>query len=289
MTTTALDQVTTIDVVDPVLIEHASVIRALGKRVVRDIIEIGRRLAESKERLQHGDWLRWLEREFGWSRQTADNFLNVYSMTTQAKVPNFSNLPIDASALYLLARKTADDIRDDVIERAENGERITYQEVTRLIEEAKSTQAAAAEEAARAQAAEHERQLKMLTEKYEREAAKMRADIGELLSPEAMQAAIDEALGPLQKKIKRLEEERDKRKEEAPKRPDPYGLPATAIIAALHQLSLSLTITPKQVLQRQELVADATGQKLTALLAEPVRDAKTAVRWLERFIEETKP
>lgn len=40
--------------------EHAAVIRALGKRVVGDIVEIGRRLADCKERLGHGEWLPWL-------------------------------------------------------------------------------------------------------------------------------------------------------------------------------------------------------------------------------------
>ena len=50
----------------------AEVIRTLGKRAVHDIIEIGRRLIDAKER---GNWLQWIKDEFGWSRQTADNEL----------------------------------------------------------------------------------------------------------------------------------------------------------------------------------------------------------------------
>ena len=43
------------------LAEHAAVIRALGKRVVGDIIEIGRRLTEAKRLAGHGGWLPWLD------------------------------------------------------------------------------------------------------------------------------------------------------------------------------------------------------------------------------------
>jgi hypothetical protein len=42
-------------------------------------------------------------------------------------------------------------------------------------------------------------------------------------SPDALQEAIDDALGPLLAKIKRLEHERDKRHDEAPKRKDEFG------------------------------------------------------------------
>jgi hypothetical protein len=140
------------------------------------------------------------------------------------------------------------------------------------------------EEAKQKQAADYERRLKALTEKYQREADQLRADIGDALSPDDIQSAINDALAPLQRKIKRLEEERDKRATR--KRPDPHGLPATSIIAALHQLALALTITPAQVLEREKMVAQATGQQLKALTAEPVRDAKTVLPWLERFIKE---
>ncbi|WP_454617534.1 DUF3102 domain-containing protein [Bradyrhizobium cenepequi] len=118
------------------LIEHASVIRALGKRVVGDIVEIGRRLTDAKARLGHGQWLPWLEREFGWKEQTARNFMQVHAMV--GKSPKFGDLNINASALYLLARpSTADDIRDDVIARAANGQSISHEEVQRMIEQAR--------------------------------------------------------------------------------------------------------------------------------------------------------
>ena len=44
------------------LAERAAVIKALGKRVVGDVIEIGARLAECKRICGHGNWLPWLNR-----------------------------------------------------------------------------------------------------------------------------------------------------------------------------------------------------------------------------------
>jgi hypothetical protein len=57
------------------LAEHADAIRSLGKQTVAKIIEIGRRLAEAKRLVGHGNWLPWLNREFGWTEQTALNFM----------------------------------------------------------------------------------------------------------------------------------------------------------------------------------------------------------------------
>jgi hypothetical protein len=39
--------------------------------VIGDIIEIGRLLTEVKKIAGHGNWLPWLDREFGWSDSTA--------------------------------------------------------------------------------------------------------------------------------------------------------------------------------------------------------------------------
>jgi hypothetical protein len=54
------------------LAQHAAGAR---QRVVADVIEIGRRLTESKKICGHGNWLPWLDREFNWQEQTARNFI----------------------------------------------------------------------------------------------------------------------------------------------------------------------------------------------------------------------
>jgi hypothetical protein len=110
------------------LAEHAAVIRALGKRVVGDIIEIGRRLTDAKKIAGHGNWLPWLEREFGWTDKTAERFMQVHS-----KSDKLSNLDVPVSGLYLLAApSTPEEARAEVIERAEQGEALSVSDVQRI-------------------------------------------------------------------------------------------------------------------------------------------------------------
>jgi Protein of unknown function (DUF3102) len=107
---------------DAFLVERASAIRALGKRVARDIVEIGRLLAKCKKHVGHDGWPQWLKREFEWSDDSALRFMRVRELVNSR---NLRDLSLPVSALYLLARpSTVDDIRDEVIERAVNGEAI---------------------------------------------------------------------------------------------------------------------------------------------------------------------
>jgi hypothetical protein len=101
---------------------------ALAKNVARDIVEIGRHLSEARDECKHGEWLPWLEKEFAWSRRTADNFMNVYEMTKVATVATLPDLPI--GALYALAApSTPEAARETVIEAASAGETLTRAEV----------------------------------------------------------------------------------------------------------------------------------------------------------------
>ena len=62
----------------------ADTIRSLRKQAADDIIEIGFRLTEAKALVGHGNWLPWLEREFGWIENTARNFMRVHEMAKSA-------------------------------------------------------------------------------------------------------------------------------------------------------------------------------------------------------------
>jgi hypothetical protein len=45
--------------------EHAKAIRKLGKRIIEDVVEIGRRLVDAKKLCGHGNWLPWLDANSG--------------------------------------------------------------------------------------------------------------------------------------------------------------------------------------------------------------------------------
>jgi hypothetical protein len=121
-----------------ILAKHATAIRRLGKRVVADVIEIGRLLTECKRICGHGNWLPWLDREFGWTDDTALNFMRVYELS---KSRNFRDLSLPLSALYLLAApSTPQEARDEIIERAQAGETIPVAEAKRIIEHSKDQQ-----------------------------------------------------------------------------------------------------------------------------------------------------
>jgi hypothetical protein len=57
--------------------EKAQNIHARLKRTAEDIIAIGQDLIEVKERLEHGEFLPWLQSEFEMSERTARDFMNI--------------------------------------------------------------------------------------------------------------------------------------------------------------------------------------------------------------------
>jgi len=123
--------------IDPIAAEHAEAIRSLGKRVVTDVIEIGRRLTECKKIVGHGNWLPWLEHEFGWSDRQALNFTRVYELA-ETKSEKFSDLNLPVSSLYLLAApRTPPKVRDEIIDRAEHGEKIKHGEIAERVRQSR--------------------------------------------------------------------------------------------------------------------------------------------------------
>src|SRR5262249_12493383 len=81
-------------------------IRALRSRIVSDVAEIGGRLLKVKLIVGHGNWLPWLDREFGWTAQTAERFMRVHEfvegLSNSTTVRNLV-LTLPVSSVYLLA------------------------------------------------------------------------------------------------------------------------------------------------------------------------------------------
>jgi hypothetical protein len=110
---------------------HADAIRELGKRTVEHIIEIGHHLTEAQKIAGHGNWLPWLDREFGWKEDTARRFMRVFELSKSRKLLDL-NVPV--SALYLLAApSTPEKARDAVLERAEAGGPVSVADVKATI------------------------------------------------------------------------------------------------------------------------------------------------------------
>jgi hypothetical protein len=123
----ALDAATTLK-------QHAEAIRLLVRRTCRGIVEIGYHLTEVRELAGHGKWLRWLDHEFGWSEQTARNYMRVYEMD---KSTTIVDLDLPLRALYVLAApSTPESVREGIIERAASGEKISYEQVGQEVAEA---------------------------------------------------------------------------------------------------------------------------------------------------------
>lgn len=100
-------------------------IKVLMRRTAQDIIDIGRKLIEVKARLGHGYYVAWLNAEFGWSRSTAHRFVSV-AKTMGDSIQMLHGETFDAKALYILASgKVPQSAREEAIDRAQQGERIT--------------------------------------------------------------------------------------------------------------------------------------------------------------------
>ncbi len=117
--------------------EATKVIREKLRRAARDIWEIGQMLSEVQSKLKRGQFDEWLKTEFDWSRRTAYKFISVYKRFDRSI--NLEEIDIATSALYLLAAEsTPEKIREEFIQKAQEGKKITHQEVLQVVQESKT-------------------------------------------------------------------------------------------------------------------------------------------------------
>lgn len=109
-------------------------IKSLIHRSAKDLIDIGQNLIEVKKILKHGNFEKWLKVEFDWSLWTARKFMKVAEQFGSVKFTE--DLSIATSALYLLAApSTPEKARTKALERASQGEKITYSTAKNLVNE----------------------------------------------------------------------------------------------------------------------------------------------------------
>ena len=108
-------------------------IRELVRKTAQDIVDIGAKLTEVKNRLGHGHFGAWLDGEFGWTDRTAQRFMSV---AERFKADNLSDVRIAPSALYLLAApSTPEEAREEALARAEEGETISHSAAKEIVRE----------------------------------------------------------------------------------------------------------------------------------------------------------
>lgn len=104
----------------------------LATRTVRQgIITVGRELLEVKAALPHGQFGPWLQARIGWSRSTAENYMNA----ARAVARNPKLWEFEPSVLYLLTSGTPESAVDEL---AEHGP-LSVKEARVIVERHKAT------------------------------------------------------------------------------------------------------------------------------------------------------
>lgn len=104
--------------------QRTSEIKERLRDAARATWEVGQKLVDVRNCLEYGQFNLWLKTEFQWSRSTAYNYINIFE--SFGSCPNFGQLDIAISALYLLAApSTPETAREEALERAVEGETIS--------------------------------------------------------------------------------------------------------------------------------------------------------------------
>jgi hypothetical protein len=93
-----------------------SELRLALRRGTAYILNIGRLLAEAKERIPHGEWLPWLKNEVSMSERSAQKYIKATDFA--AKYELGADLDLSPSALFLISRYDQREIADAVIKVA---------------------------------------------------------------------------------------------------------------------------------------------------------------------------
>jgi hypothetical protein len=118
-------------------------IKTIAKRMARDVVDIGERLAEIKDRLNSSErFVAWLGAELGWSERAAYYYIAVFQKFAGE---DFEVVKIATSALYLLAAPSTPPAAVEQVKRlAREGEKITHTVAKAVVKDAKAAEKRAA-------------------------------------------------------------------------------------------------------------------------------------------------
>jgi hypothetical protein len=104
---------------------------ALQKRTVEGMAEVGRKIIAIRDRLEHGQFLKWVEAELG-SKSSAYRCIAVAEKFEPAILPTLGSL--DLTTIYQLAANTTPgDVRQEVVERLARGETLPTLAVQQIV------------------------------------------------------------------------------------------------------------------------------------------------------------
>lgn len=116
-------------------------IKAVARRAAEDIVTIGKALIAVKATLKHGRFGEWLQAEFGWSHDTAANFMNVARRYGQ--IPNYSEFA--PTVLYMLAApSTSDPAINEAVSLLRSGRKVDVATAKEIIHRHRAADEAAA-------------------------------------------------------------------------------------------------------------------------------------------------
>lgn len=117
------------------LLQETKEIKSLIKRTVEGIIETGERLQRIKQRLQHGEFMNWVENEIKCHYSTALHFMRVWETFGEQK-EQIADIGINVSVLYLLSAPSMPErLRSEIVEMAKAGNLVSFAEAKRLKKE----------------------------------------------------------------------------------------------------------------------------------------------------------
>lgn len=268
------------------------------------IIRIGERLKQAQEKFRYvrasNGFAGWVESRLNFSRRTAYRFIGVYERFGTESVQKLHTF--SSETLCLLAEpSTPEDVRAEVIEKADAGERLTLADVRRAVDEARLQQVG-----------QHQAEVARLRAEADQREAAVRAEFegGFFVKPEELQAKIDEVVLPLKKRAERLQDQIDgmKRNEQArieaerAKRSKQEAKaekrPAIDAAASLNEINVRRTladfaaaamrITPDEAMAIAERSAKATEQTVERWIGDSREHAKAAIAWLTEFLKRTQ-
>lgn len=128
----------TVEVVSYELIQITEQIRVVAKKTLLNVIELGKLFTMAKEvcRREKVSFMDWYgSEEVRFSARSVSNYMRLYETS---KLVNFTSLDIDPSAAFVMIESTSPESAiDELLRRAERGERITYSTAVEVIDRAK--------------------------------------------------------------------------------------------------------------------------------------------------------